>query len=140
LDVDLVWLGHWLRALKLNELNKAAAVPGLNRVDVYALEIPVPPQEEQKRIAAILNEQMVAVERARAAAEAQLEAAKALPAAYLRAVFSSPEARQWPKKRLGDTSRLLPSKSIATNGDAEVKAITTACRGTSKSGKEGRGK
>jgi len=46
------------------------------------------------------------VERARAAAEAQLEASKALPAAYLRAVFSSPEARQWPKRRIGDLAKL----------------------------------
>lgn len=61
---------------------------------------------EQQRITAILNEQMAAVERARAAAEAQLEAAKALPAAYLRAVFNSPEARQWPRKRLGEILEL----------------------------------
>jgi type I restriction enzyme S subunit len=67
------------------------------------------------------------VERARAAAEAQLEAAKALPSAYLRAIFSSPKPQQWPMKTLGEISKLLPSKSIATNGDAEVFAITTAC-------------
>jgi type I restriction enzyme S subunit len=90
-------------------------------------EISLPPLEQQKRIAAILNKQMTAVERARAAAEAQLEAAKALPAAYLRTVFFSPEAQQWPKRPLGQVSNLLPSKSIATNGDAEVQAITTAC-------------
>lgn len=69
---------------------------------LLALEIPLPPVGEQKRIAAILNEQMAAVERARAAAEAQLEASKALPAAYLRAVFSSREAQQWPRKPFGD--------------------------------------
>jgi type I restriction enzyme S subunit len=68
---------------------------------LLALEIPLPPVEEQKRIAAILKEQMAAVERARAAAEAQLEAAKALPAAYLHAAFSSPEAQQWPTSQLG---------------------------------------
>jgi restriction endonuclease S subunit len=53
--------------------------------------------EEQKRVAAILNEQIAAVERARAAA-------KALPAAYLRAVFSSPEAQQWPGRSLRDVT------------------------------------
>jgi type I restriction enzyme S subunit len=94
---------------------------------LLALEIPLPPVEEQKRIAAILKEQIAAVERARAAAEAELEAAEALPAAYLRAVFSSPEAQRWPTKTLGEISNLLPSKSIATNGDAEALAITTAC-------------
>ena len=75
----------------------------------------------------ILNEQMAAVVRARAAAEAQLEAAKALPAGYLRTVFSGPKAQQWKRRMLDDVSKLLPSKSIATDGDAEVQAITTAC-------------
>jgi restriction endonuclease S subunit len=69
------------------------------------LDIPLPPLDEQKRIVTILNEQIGAVERARAAAEAQLDAAKALPAAYLCAVFSSPEAQQWPMKSLGEICR-----------------------------------
>lgn len=64
--------------------------------------IPLPPLPEQKRIVAILNEQMAAVEKARAAAEAQLQAAKTLPAAYLREVFDSPEAQKWERKKLGE--------------------------------------
>jgi type I restriction enzyme S subunit len=55
---------------------------------LLGLEIPLPPLAEQKRIAAILNEQMAAVERARAAAEAQLGAIRRLPAALLRRAFS----------------------------------------------------
>jgi type I restriction enzyme S subunit len=49
---------------------------------------------------------MAAVEWARAAAEAQLEAAKALPAAYLRDAFDSPEARQWRRRRLAEVAQL----------------------------------
>jgi type I restriction enzyme S subunit len=89
--------------------------------------IPLPPLPEQKRIVAILNEQMEAVERARAAAGEQLEAAKALPAAYLREVFESAKAKAWPTVRLGDYCRLLPARTISTDGDAEVTAVTTAC-------------
>ncbi|MBI2228741.1 MAG: restriction endonuclease subunit S [Deltaproteobacteria bacterium] len=70
------------------------------------LEISLPPLSEQKRIAAILNEQMAEVERARAAAETQLESAMALPAAYLRAVFNSPEAQKWQTRRLGEILEL----------------------------------
>jgi type I restriction enzyme S subunit len=69
---------------------------------LYEYLIPLPPLSEQKRIAAILNEQMEAVEKARKATEAQLEAAKALPAAYLRAVFESEEANSWERRKLGD--------------------------------------
>lgn len=63
-------------------------------------QVPIPPMAEQKRIVAALNEQMTAVQKARAATEAQLVAAKVLPAAYLREVFDSREAQKWPKKRL----------------------------------------
>jgi type I restriction enzyme S subunit len=72
--------------------------------------MPLPPLEEQKRIAAILNEQLGAVERARAAAGSQLQAAKAIPADYLRAVFSSPEAQHWPRRPLGDVATLERGK------------------------------
>ena len=111
-------------------IGKAHGGVGLRHVtkgEVESLEIPLPSLSEQKRIAAILNEQMAAVKRARAVAEAQLKAAKALPAAYLRAVFNSPEAQRWPRKELGEACDLLPAKSIATDGDTEVLAITTAC-------------
>lgn len=106
IDTDLQWLAYCLKHLKLQNLNKAAAVPGLNRVDAYSIWIPLPPHHEQRRIAAILRERMAAVERARAAAEAQLAAARALPAAYLRAVFESAEAQEWPRVRLGSVAKV----------------------------------
>jgi len=52
------------------------------------LQIPLPPMPEQKRIAALLYKQMVAVEKARAAAEAELETINALPSALLRRAFN----------------------------------------------------
>jgi len=70
---------------------------------------------------------MEAIALARAATEAQLAAAKALPAAYLREVFENPDVRKWPRKRLDDFCQLLPSKSISSIGDTYVQAITTAC-------------
>jgi type I restriction enzyme S subunit len=53
---NLRWLFYALKNLKLQALNKATGVPGLNRNDAYRLEIPLPPLEEQKRIAAILDQ------------------------------------------------------------------------------------
>lgn len=69
-------------------------------------DLPLPPFPIQKRIAAILNEQMAAVEQARTAAEAQLKAAKDLPAVYLRSVFDSQQAQQWSKVKLGELLNL----------------------------------
>jgi type I restriction enzyme S subunit len=64
--------------------------------------IPLPPLPEQKRIATKIQELIAEVERAHAACEAQLEAAKALPPAYLRQVFESDEAKKWERWRLGE--------------------------------------
>lgn len=64
--------------------------------------MPLPPIEEQRRIAARIQELMREVERARTACEVQLEAARTLPAAYLRQVFESEEAKKWERKRLGE--------------------------------------
>lgn len=88
IECDGYWLFFCLKSLNLAELNKAAAVPGLNREDAYKLEISLPPLPEQQRIAALLREQMQAMNEARQAAEAQLKAINQLPAALLRQAFS----------------------------------------------------
>ncbi len=98
----LHWLYWLLKYLRLDELNKATGVPGLNRNDAYSQVIPLPPLSEQKRIAAKIKELMQEVEHARTACEKQLEAAKALPSAYLREVFKSEDAKKWESKRLGE--------------------------------------
>jgi len=70
------------------------------------MKIPLPPLAEQKRIMHIVNEQMTAVEKARVAAEARLEAAKALPVAYLRAVFEGEEANRWAQRKFDEIAVL----------------------------------
>lgn len=54
-DADLRWLYYRLGALGLTSLNRAAAVPGLNRDDAYRQKLLLPPLPEQRRIAAILD-------------------------------------------------------------------------------------
>jgi type I restriction enzyme S subunit len=64
-----------------------ARMPRANLRHLLSLQVPFPPLAEQKRIVAKLNEQMAAVERARAAAEAQFGAAKKIVDACLRTAF-----------------------------------------------------
>lgn len=92
------------QARKFYDANARRAIgqASLNTKDLSKLEIPLPSLSEQQLIASRLIKQMAAVERARAAAEAQLKAAKELPTAYLRAVYDSPEAKKWEKRRLKD--------------------------------------
>jgi type I restriction enzyme S subunit len=69
---------------------------------VEAFEVCIPDLKEQQRIVCSLNEQIAAVERARVTATAQLKAAKSLPSAYLRRLFSESADIQWPRICLGD--------------------------------------
>jgi len=73
-------------------LQKAAGSTFIN-LPGAALEvfpIPLPPLSEQRRISEVLREQMTAVEKARAAAQARLEAVTAMAAAFLRKAFPLP--------------------------------------------------
>ena len=118
---DLHWLYWLLKWLRLDVLNKATGVPGLNRNDAYRQVIPLCPLLEQKRIAAKIQELMQEVERARVACEKHLEAAKALPAAYLRQVFESEEAKKWERKRLGEVLSVLETGSRPKGVVFEIK-------------------
>jgi type I restriction enzyme S subunit len=105
------WVNHYLRqpTVLASAVRSFTGSAGQQRVPpdfLRALEVPVPPMAEQLRVLKVLSEQLGAVERARAAAEAQLEAANALPAACLKEMFESPEVLVWPQRRLGDLMRL----------------------------------
>lgn len=54
-DADLRWLAYRLNGLGLTGLNRAAAVPGLNREDAYRLRLSLPPPSDQRRIAEVLD-------------------------------------------------------------------------------------
>lgn len=79
-----------------------ATVPGLSIEDLEDLHLPNPPIEKHEPIAARLREQFLEAERTRAAAAAQMQAAKALQAAFLRAVFSGPAIKGWAWSRVAD--------------------------------------
>lgn len=72
----------------------------INRGDLDALVLPMPSLPVQRHLVAFVGEQMAAVERARAAAEAQLEATKVLHASYLQEVFDSSTAQGWSRIRV----------------------------------------
>lgn len=87
----------------------------LNRNGLREIRIPLPPLPEQKRIAATLTEKLAAVEQARKASEARLEAARALPAAYLREVFEAkgktlPQGWRW--ATLGEVATYINGKAF----------------------------
>jgi len=77
-----------MRYQELRNLTGDSHRSGLSMGILSNLAIGFPPVSEQKRIVAVLREQMAAVDKARAAAEEELAAINGLPTALLRRVFN----------------------------------------------------
>lgn len=103
-EADLRWLFHLLLVLPLKDLNRAAAIPGLNREDAYDLPVMVPPIEEQLRIAALLD----AAEALRGKRRQALAKLDILPQAIFIEMFGDPVSnpRSLPTTFLGEFGTL----------------------------------
>jgi type I restriction enzyme S subunit len=106
-EVESEFLYHALKrsVWELQQMGSGATFAEVSKTQLEGFEIPLPPPPEQKRIAAMLNEQMAAVARARKAAEERLAAVNALPAAYLRDAFPGPDQalpKGWRWVKLGE--------------------------------------
>jgi type I restriction enzyme, S subunit len=97
-NVDPQFLIYYLRSASIRSWiilrSSTGTITNINQENLQTLTIPLPPLLEQKRIVGILSDRLSTIDKARAATEAQLKAAKALPAAYLRQVFDSLEAQK----------------------------------------------
>jgi type I restriction enzyme S subunit len=102
--VNLQFLHYGLSMLDLPSLARGVK-PGINRNDVYALKIPLPPLEEQQRIVAILDEAFEGLDRAKANAEANLVSAMELFEAGLEQALS-------PEKMEGRTAALADEYDV----------------------------
>ncbi len=120
--VDIRWLSYRLAALGLNKLNKAAAVPGLNREDAYRQQLLLPPLAEQRRIAAILD-QADALRAKRGEALAQLDE---LQQAIFIEMFGDPVSNpmNWPTESLTEVCHCYsggtPSKANLEYWDGKL--------------------
>lgn len=97
-SADLRWLYHRTKALPLTQLNRAAAIPGLNREDAYAQRLLLPPPEEQRRIAAILD----AAEDLRAKRQEALAKLETLEHSIFDGMFGEQQtdSSKWPRRSL----------------------------------------
>ena len=118
LGVSSEWLFYWFQTVDLSTLANISALPSIKTSVIKDLEILIPSLPEQQRIAGILNQQMAYVEKARQAAEEILDAAQALPGAFLRQAFpynlsrdqvgtSNTDNRYFPMVPLGEVAELI---------------------------------
>lgn len=109
-DADLRWLAYRLRALGLTSLNRAAAIPGLNREDAYRQRLLVPPIEEQRRIAAVLDH----AHELRMKRQAALVLLDSLNESIYLEMFGDPVANPfgWPRAAIGDICHVKGGKRL----------------------------
>lgn len=88
IDRDFLLAGLKLYESEISRMGSGSTFKAITGKQLKALIIPLPPISEQKRIAAILNDRLADIARARAAVEAQLEAINQLPSAILRKAFN----------------------------------------------------
>ena len=89
-DLDVQWLFRYLRAdrERLGAAGSGITQSNISQTVLKQWDVPIPPIDEQRRIVRELDEQTAAIERARAAAQAQLDAIDTLPTAALRLAFT----------------------------------------------------
>lgn len=113
------WVFQYVRlrefVTELDQLATGSSYPAVTDKQVKSRQLPVPPLPQQHRIVRALQERTEAIDSAKRAAEAQLEAANAMSAACLREVFPAegaelPEGWEW--VRLGDVCRINPRKPL----------------------------
>ncbi|MDD5165438.1 MAG: restriction endonuclease subunit S [Candidatus Pacebacteria bacterium] len=105
---DLTFLYHLLETLELTKLAKGVK-PGINRNEVYAIEVNVPPLPEQERIIKILDEAFEKLEKAKQNAENNLSNSKELFESYTKNVFKKTKFNQ---ENLNNISQNLDNKRI----------------------------
>ena len=109
-DADLRWLSYRLRELGLTSLNRAAAIPGLNRNDAYQQRLLLPPLDEQCRIAAILDQADALCGKRRAT----LALLDSLTQSIFMDMFGDLEGMGWPIVTVADVA--YPAKGSIRTG------------------------
>lgn len=99
---DLQFLYYLLVTLDLPSLAKGVK-PGINRNEVYALPVSLPPHPEQHRIVTLLDEAFDGIAIAKANTEKNLQKARALFDSHLQSVFSQ-RGDGWQLKTLEEIS------------------------------------
>ncbi|MGO2320554.1 MAG: restriction endonuclease subunit S [Vibrio toranzoniae] len=112
-ELDSTFLYWWLKSIAhvIVGAGTGATVQGVKLTFVKALEIPLPPIPEQKRIVALLDTVFADLEQARTKTEQNLKNASELFDSYLQQVFSQ-KGEGWVESKLGDLLHISSSKRV----------------------------
>lgn len=117
--LDPRFIYHLLKQLKLSELNKSTAIPGLNRKDAYKLVISLPPQAEQSRIARIIDELSPQIDSLEARLDGITSIIKRFRQSTLTAAISGQLTKDWRESNSPSISAQTLHKRLRAAHEAE---------------------
>ena len=106
---DIRFMYYFLLTLHIDEMNSHSAVPGLNRNDVYSLDVTLPPLPEQRAIASVLSnldDKIDLLQRENKTLEAMAET-------LFRRWFIEEAEDDWEEVKLGDFFPVITGKKDA---------------------------
>ncbi len=103
--------------------NTGAVFNSINKAQIEAIEIPLPPLFEQQRIVAILDEVFFAIAKAKSNAEQNLKNVKELFESCLQGVFEN-NGEGWEEKTLAEVCEITPGKKEARDKLKETDFVT----------------
>jgi len=112
---DLNFIYHLLSNLELPKLAKGVK-PGINRNEVYSINVQIPPLPEQKRIVGILDRTFAAISTVKENTEKNLQNARELFESYLQSVFANP-GDGWEEKKLKTITTKIGSGATPLGGE-----------------------
>lgn len=107
---DLKFLYNLLETLELQKLAKGVK-PGINRHEVYSINVKIPALPEQKQIVKTLDKVFREISKAKENTEKNLQNVKELFESYLQNIFANP-GKDWEEKSLGEFLKLEYGKPL----------------------------
>jgi type I restriction enzyme S subunit len=98
-EIRDMYVFYFLRSQDFRELARATTVPSLRKSDISDLRFPVPPLNEQRRIAAKLDTTLAAVDACRQRLDGVADLLKRFRHAVLAAATSGELTREWREER-----------------------------------------
>jgi type I restriction enzyme S subunit len=112
-NLDFDYLLHAIRVRPdVGELVAGSTRAKLNQETAASIPVPLPPLDEQRRIAGLLNHGMARIGQALAATEARLSATRALRHAVLRSAFSAGSVQRWPAVSLESAAAIVSGVTL----------------------------
>jgi type I restriction enzyme S subunit len=124
--VDWDWLAASLHHARLNALNEATGVPGLNRDKAYLQPILLPPLDEQRRIAEVLRSVDEAIAAAQRTVEATVTVRQVVLDAMIQRVLDDPDTNVRPLSDIAEVRTGLAKNKNRSGPKVRVPYVRVA--------------